>query len=120
MLRRPVYLTDASANRLAKLDVSPLSDRFEGSIDLKRLPDELLQLFTEFEGVVEGQVFSRLDPIEERIKSAQFRVTWDDGARTPVDDLQVFPSTGAVSLRATPPASVPVKGPVGADPTPSI
>lgn len=110
MTQRPVCLTDPSTTRLATLDVSPVDDRFEGTIDAGRLPDDLRQLFAEFEEVVEGQMFSLLDRVEDRIRAARLRVLWDDGASTPVSDLQVFPTTGAVSFRATPAAGVPLNG----------
>jgi hypothetical protein len=70
----------------------------------------LRQLFAEFEEVVEGQVFSLLDQIEDRIRNVGLRVLWEDGSSTSVSDLQVFPSTGAVSLQADPPATMPLNG----------
>jgi hypothetical protein len=110
MTQRPLYLTDTSAARLATLAVSPVGDLFEGTIQTDHLPDDLRQLFAEFEEVVEGQMFSLLDQVEDRIRTARLRVVWEGGADTPVSDLQVFPSTGAVSFRATPPTGVPLNG----------
>jgi hypothetical protein len=110
MTQRPLYLTDASGARLAALAVSAVGDRFEGTIQADQLPDDLRRLFAEFEEVVEGQMFSFLDQVEDRIRAARLRVVWEDGASTPVSDLQVYPSSGAVSFRATPPAGVPLNG----------
>src|SRR5947209_1083116 len=100
MTQRPLYLTNASSAHLATLDVSMVGDRFEGTIDTGKLPEELRQLFADFEEVVEGQMFSLLDPIEERVQAAQLQLAWDGGGTTRVDDLQIFPSTGAISFRA--------------------
>jgi hypothetical protein len=110
MTQRPIFLADASAARLAVLDVLLAGDHFEGSIDVERLPEGLRHLFAELEEVVEGQVFSLLDQTEDRIRNAGLRVLWEGGASTPVSDLQVFPSTGAVSFRATPPPALPLNG----------
>jgi hypothetical protein len=115
MTQRPIYLTNASSDRLASLNVSIVGDHFEGTIDLKQLPDQLRQLFAEFEDVVESQMISLLDPVEERVRAAQLRLAWEGGESTPVDDLQVYPSTGAVSFRATPPASVALNGQAATD-----
>ena len=110
MTLRPLYLTDASSARLAALDVSVTDDHFEGTANLDQLPDDVRGLFAEFEDVVEGQVFSLLDSVELRIRSAGLRLDWGNGASSPVEDLQIFPSTGAISFRATPPAGLPLNG----------
>ena len=112
MTQRPLYLADAATARLAALTVASVGDHFEGTIQTDHLPDDLRRLFAEFEEVVEGQMFSLLDQVENRIRAARLRVLWEDGADTPVSDLQVFPSTGAVSFRATPGAGVALNGSV--------
>ena len=121
MTQRPLYLTDDSGARLAALNVSTIGDHFEGTIALDQLPDDLRRVFAEFEEVVEGQMFSLLNSLEERIRTAQLRAAWAGGETTPAEDLQVFPSTGAISFRATPPAGILLNGQAAAySPAPSV
>ena len=61
-------------------------------------PPQLRQLFEEFEAIVETQMFALLDDIEGRIEATALRVAFADGSSAPVRDLQVFPSTRAVSF----------------------
>jgi hypothetical protein len=110
MTKRPMYLIDGSLRLLGNLEVSPVGNNYEGTIDFGHPPQEMRQLFTEFEEIVEGQMFSLLEQIEERIRAAQIQAIWNDGQNTPVEELQVFPSTGAVSFRATRPDVVPLNG----------
>jgi hypothetical protein len=74
-------------------------DHFGGTIDLARTPGHVLALFEEFEEVVNGQVFSVLDEIQQRIEALNARVVFEDGTESRVTDLQVYPKTGAVSLK---------------------
>ncbi len=99
MTSRPIYLLDQCDNRVAALNVTFTGTHYEGTIALERTPAELRQLFEEYEAVVEGQMFSLLDGIEEKIGAIAFKVSFEDGAEAYVEDLQVFPSTGAVSFR---------------------
>jgi len=110
MNSQPTHLVDDSAAKLAALDVSPVDDRFEGTIALDRLPSDLRKLFDEFEDVVEGQMFSLLDGIEDRIRAAGLRVLYENGGSSSVADLQVYPTTGAVSFKAGRPAADSVNG----------
>jgi hypothetical protein len=56
-------------------------------------------LFAEFEEIVNGRMFAFLDDIQERIGSFLFKAVFADGKEVPVRNLQVFPSTGAVSFK---------------------
>lgn len=95
----PLYLIDQTASRIATLDVSPLGDHYEGTITLESMPLQLKRLFEEYEEIVEGQILSLLDIIEEKICKLGLRVLFDNGTIASVCDLQVFPSTGAVSFK---------------------
>jgi hypothetical protein len=106
MTHRPLYLIDQDSARVATLDVLSRDDHFEGTICLDATPPHLRQLFEQFEEVVEGQMFSLLDGIEEKIESTRFRVIFEDGAEAWVTDLQVFPSTNAVSFKVRQPTTV--------------
>ncbi len=86
--------------------MSPVGDHFEATIALDALPAQHLQLFAEFEELVEGQVFSLLDEIEAKVCAAGGRVQCDTGAVVPVCDLQVYPGTGSVSFKTRQPQPV--------------
>jgi hypothetical protein len=81
MITRTVILIDASRNVLATARVADEGPHYGGTIDLGSTPPALRALFDEFEEVVNDQVFSLVDEIQSKI------------------DLQVFPSTGAVSFK---------------------
>src|SRR4051812_27152885 len=100
MAHRPTYLLDPSHGRVAILDVSPFGDHFQGTVDLASSPLPLRTLFRDYEDVVEGQVFSRLDAIEEKVAAASLQVEFDDGTVADVEDLQVFPTREAISFKA--------------------
>lgn len=84
------------------LDVTPLGDHFEGTVNLASSPLPLRALFEDYEEVVEGQVFSRLDAVEEKVAAASLKVEFDDGTVADVEDLQVFPTRDAISFRTRP------------------
>lgn len=92
-------MIDEKSTKVAALDVIPLGDHFEGSICLDNAPGEIRQLFEQYEEIVEGQLFSLLDDVEERIARMPIKVLLNDGSTGPILDLQVFPSTGAVSFK---------------------
>ncbi len=99
MTHRPIYLTDPSGVRIASLDVALVGDHFEGTISLESTPSSVRQVFQQFEEIVEGQIFGLLDDIEEKIGAMSLQTVFEDGSAASVCDLQVFPSTGAVSFK---------------------
>jgi hypothetical protein len=100
------YLIDPSGAPIAALDVSQAGGRFDGTVALAGAPGPVRQLFAEFEEIVEGQMLSLLDQIQSRIMTLGLRVQFEDGSFAEPADLQVFPSTGAVSFtsRSLPPS----------------
>lgn len=106
MTPRPQYLIDDSSTCVATLDVAPNGDHFEGAVSLESTPPDLRRLFDEFEEIVEGQVLSLLDAIEEKIGALPLRVVFDNGAVANVCDLQVFPKTNSVSFKTCHPLPV--------------
>ena len=106
MANRPLYLIDQSSAQVAALDVQFRDDRFEGTISLDATPPQLRQLFEQFEEIVEGQTFSLLDDIEEKIAAVPLRAVFENGAEADVTDLQVYPSTKAVSFKTRQPTTV--------------
>ena len=79
-----------------------------GTVELASMPAEMRQTFQAFEDIVNGQTFSVLDMIEDRIKSLALKVAFGEGPAIPVENVQVFPSAGTVSFEL---ASQPVNRP---------
>ena len=99
MTRKPTCLIDQSAAKVAALNVQLRDDHYEGTISLEGTPLALRELFERFEEIVEGQTFSLLDEIDEKIGTLPLRVCFDDGVEEHFADLQVFPSTNSVSFK---------------------
>jgi hypothetical protein len=93
-----VTIVDRSGNVVATGDVSLEGDHFGGTIDLRTTPPALRALFDDFEECVNGQMFSFLDDIEDKIRGFGLKAIFDSGQEVRVDHVQVFPSTGAVSF----------------------
>jgi hypothetical protein len=99
MITRKVRLVDQTQLVLATGEVADEGDHFGGTIDLCSTPNELRLLFEEFEEIVNGQMFSFLDEIQEKIEAFRLKALFEDGWEVDITDLQVFPSTGDVSFR---------------------
>ncbi len=99
MQTRTVQLIDPSRNLLAIAQVADEGAYYGGTIDLRSTPANLRALFEEFEEIVNGQMFSFLDEIQEKIGSLSIKVVFDPAHEVDVKDLQVFPSTGDVSFK---------------------
>jgi hypothetical protein len=104
MTTQTVRLIDRSRSLLAIAHVADEGDHFGGTIDLRDTPANLRALFDEFEEIVNGQMFSFLDEIEEKITSVPVKAVFENGQEMDIKDLQVFPTTGDVSFK---PAKVP-------------
>ena len=96
---RSIRLIDDGGRALACGEVSDQGEYYAGTIDVTCSPPKVRELFTEFETVVNGQEFSCLDEIQQRIDGLHAMVVFDDGDRAAVSDLQVFPTSGTVSFR---------------------
>lgn len=99
MTDQPINLVDQSSARIADLNVSLTGDLYSGTISLDATPPQLKRLFEEFEEIVEGQMFSLADEVEEKIGAIPLRVVFGNGMEAYVQDLQVFPSTNRVSFK---------------------
>ena len=99
MTARTVKFVDPDRNVLAVAHVADEGDHYGGTIDLRETPAALHALFDEFEEVVNGQMFSFLDQIQEKMTRLSLRAVFDSGVEVDVKDLQVFPSTGDVSFK---------------------
>lgn len=99
MNKRKVQLIDPSKNVLAIAQVSDEGTHFGGSVELQRMPADMRAVFNEFEDIVNGQLFSFLDEIEEKIESFRIKIVLDNGQETTIKNLQVFPATGRISFK---------------------
>lgn len=99
MNTRMVKLIDPARTVVASAQVVEEGDHYGGTIDLQSTPAKLRTLFDQFEEIVNGQMFSFLDEIQEKIGTLAIHAVFDDGSEVCVQDLQVYPSTGDVSFR---------------------
>jgi hypothetical protein len=99
MATQPSFLLDQSSTKVAVLNVEPSGDRYRGTICLDATPSDLKHLFEEFEENVEGQMFSLVDEVEEKICAIPLKVVFANGKEAYVEDLQVYPSTKRVSFK---------------------
>lgn len=98
MNKRSLRFVDAVGQVVATAEVTDSGEHFTGNVDLVRTPRDWRMLFDEYEEVVEGQVLSLVDDVTDRIAQRRIMAIFDDGFESAVNELQVFPSTGAVSF----------------------
>lgn len=94
-----VNLVDQSQHVVATAHVAEKEGCFAGVIDLTPMPEALRQKFEEYEEIVNGQMFSLLDEIEEQIGALPLKVVFPEGHEACVEDLQIYPSTQRVSFK---------------------
>src|SRR5688572_24289919 len=73
---------------------------YRGVVTLDEMPSSLRRTFEEYESLVNNQIFSLLDPLEDRIAALVLVARFEDGREAQVHDLQIFPSAGTLSFRA--------------------
>ncbi|MFO0956512.1 MAG: hypothetical protein U0800_03485 [Isosphaeraceae bacterium] len=106
MARRAIKILDGDRNLVATADVEILKGGFSGGVDTGRMPGPIRALFDEYEEIVNNQVFSLLDAVENRIGAIPFTVVFEDGRESRAKDLQIFPGGGTISFQVTEPAMV--------------
>ena len=94
-----IQIIDSSRKIVATARVNDRDGRFAGTVDVSAMPAPMEGTFEEFEEIVNGQMFSFLDEIEDRINGLALRVILGDGRESCVEDLQIYPSSGKVSFR---------------------
>lgn len=99
MSARTIKLLGPKGDLLATAQVNWKETFFSGTINLSMMPLPLLRTFEEFEELVNGQNFSLLDDIEQRIGDLGIKVDFDDGRVAEVEDLQIYPSTCLISFK---------------------
>ena len=99
MSTKSIKIIDQCQQVIAMAQVAKRGTRFAGVIDLSPMSASLRQQFEAYEEIVNGQIFSLLDEIEERIGTIPLKVVFEEGAEAAVEDLQIYPSTRRVSFR---------------------
>lgn len=99
MTSQTVKLLGSDRSVLATAEVADEGLHYGGTVDLREVPGDLRRLFEELEEVVTGQMFSLVDDVQRRIAATPVFAAFDGVTAVPIDDLQVFPSTGDVSFR---------------------
>ena len=94
-----VRLVDKAGNLVATTEVANHGAYFGGTIDLRATPPSVRALFDEFEEVVNDQVFTVADEIQEKLEALSIKAVFEDGTQADLYDLQVFPTAGDVSFR---------------------
>lgn len=98
MLTQTVKLIDINRTVVATAQVVEQDGKFNGRIDLHLMPVNIQQKFTEYEEIVNGQMFSFLDEIEEQISELRLKIRFETGEERTIDDLQIYPSTKRISF----------------------
>ena len=106
-----VRLIGTNRNVVAQGQVKDEGDHFGGTIDLGAMPPPIRSLFDEFEEIVNGQMFTLLDVVQEKIENLDLTVISADGREILTTDLQIYPSTGEFSFRVAQPSSRPAASP---------
>lgn len=99
MASQMACLFDRDNRKIGALEVAPIDAHYEGTISLEDAPPDVRRLFEDYEEIVEGQMFSLLDDIEAKINAIPFKVSFENRTEAYVEDLQVFPSSGAISFK---------------------
>jgi hypothetical protein len=106
-MTRSLQLLDSAGKVVALAHVEGDGPIYSGDVDLSPMPAGLRCLFEEFETLVNEQVFSRLDSIEDRIAAAGLSAAFEDGRAVPVAELQIFPDSGTITLGLAEASSAP-------------
>jgi hypothetical protein len=85
---------------VATAQVTEQDGTFTGRIDLSPMSAPLRRQFEAYEEIVNEQMFSLLDEMEEQIEAMLLKVVFADGHVAPLTDLQIYPSTKKVSFKA--------------------
>lgn len=94
-----VTLIDQGRNVVATAQVTEEEGYFVGRIDLSSMSATLRQQFEEYEEIVNNQLFSLLDEMEEKIGTFLLKVVFEDGYEADLADVQIYPSAKKVSFK---------------------
>jgi hypothetical protein len=99
MSLQQVTIIDQKREVVATAQVTEQNGMFTGRIDLSPMSVSLRRQFEAYEEIVNKQMFSLLDEMEERIGAMLLKVGFADGHVAPLADLQIYPSTKKVSFK---------------------
>jgi hypothetical protein len=99
MCTKTVRIIDQCREVVATAQVAQTGERFTGLIDLSPMPASLREKFEEYEEIVNGQMFSLLDEIEEEIGSIALSGVIEGGCESVLEELQIYPSTRQVTFK---------------------
>ena len=99
MTLRNIKVIDHCRNVVATAQVAERDGYFAGLIDLSLAPTNLRRKFEEYEEIVNGQMFSLLDEIEEQIGALPLKVRFEEGSEFSIADLQIYPGKGRISIK---------------------
>lgn len=108
-----VKLIDATGRIVATAHVQDKGAYFGGTVDVSQTPNALLDLFREFEEIVNGQVLSLVDEMQDKFEAYGIRALFPDNVEVCITDLQVYPAGGTMSFiveRHNNPLSISVNG----------
>jgi hypothetical protein len=94
-----VTIIDQRRHVVATAQVSEQNGYFAGRIDLSPMPAILQRQFEEYEEIVNNQMFSLLDALEQKIGTILLKVVFADGHEAELADVQIYPSTKKVSFK---------------------
>ena len=99
MSSQRVTIIDQSRQVVAMAKVSEQGGYFAGRVDLSLMPAALQRQFEEYEEVVNQQMFSFLNELEDKIEGLRLKVVFADGNVAQLADVQIYPSTRSVSFK---------------------
>lgn len=99
MSSQRVTIIDQSRQVVATAKVSEQDGCFAGRIDLSSMPATLQLQFQEYEEMVNQQMFSFLDDLEEKIETLFLKAVFADGNVEQLTDVQIYPSPKSVSFK---------------------
>ena len=99
MSSQQVTIIDQKREVVAMAQVTEQNSTFTGRIDLSPMSAQLRHQFEAYEEIVNKQMFSLLDEIEEKIETMLLKVVFADGHVAHLADLQIYPGTKKVSFK---------------------
>ena len=93
-----VQLLDPSRTVVATAQVVEQDKKYNGRIDLTLMPVALQEKFREYEEIINGQMFSLLDEMDEQISALQLKIRFVTGYEVAIEDLQIYPTTKRISF----------------------
>lgn len=99
MSSQRVTIIDQSRQVVATVQVSEQDGCLAGQIDLGSMPATLQHQFEEYEEMVNQQMFSFLDDLEEKIERLFLNTVFADGNVAQLTDVQIYPSAKNVSFK---------------------